>query len=262
VFPRRLTIVAACAAVLALSTTAMATASPVPSPQRSLSAAALRHTRYAAGHSLNWSGYTKTGTAITASTASWHVPTLKNNYDGYSSTWVGIDGASSADPYLIQTGTEGDVVNGRAEYHAWWEVITPSDEAPEVLFTSFSVHPGDSIRASVTKNPSGTWTMSLRNNTTGKTASHSAAFGGPGKSAEWIQEDTDVNGYISAAPNWQSVAFSSITVNGASPRLSASQALNLVDSHGVVEDRTGTPNSSGNGFTITWLAPGSRTYVG
>lgn len=220
------------------------------------------HTRtQAANHSLNWAGYVKAGTSITSSAATWHVPTLKTTYNGYSSTWVGIDGSASSDPYLIQTGTEADVVNGRAQYHAWWEVITPSNVAPETLF-SMAVHPGDTIRATVAKNSSGTWTMSLRNYTTGQSTSHTASFAGPGKSAEWIQEDTDVNGYISAAPNWQSVAFSTIRVNNAAPGLVSTQAMDIYDSHGTRETSTGVPNSTKDGFTVTWLAPGTRTYAG
>lgn len=208
----------------------------------------------------NWAGYVKTGSGYTSSTATWTVPTLSTKYDGYSSSWVGIDGFN--DSYLIQTGTEADVVNGQTSYDAWWEVITPSDEAPEVLFSSLSINPGDSITASVAKGSSGKWTMKLTDNTSGQSASHSSKFSGPGDSAEWIQEDTDVNGYISAAPDWHSVTFSGITVNGASPQLNSSESLDIVDTNGTQETSTGNPNSSGNGFTVTWLATGTPTSDG
>jgi hypothetical protein len=226
-------------------------------------ASGLSHaSRHAAAKSLNWSGYVKTGKGFTSATGTWNVPVLKTDHNGYSSTWVGIDGASAGDPYLIQTGTEGDVVNGKAEYHAWWEVITPTDEAPETLFRTLTVHPGDSIHASVSKSTSGTWTMSLSDVTTHKTVSQSTKFAGPGKSVEWIQEDTDVNGYISAAPNWQKVSFTGLRVNGAGPALKASQAINLVDSKGTQEDSTSAPNTAGDGFTVRWLAAGTQTPAG
>ena len=215
----------------------------------------------ASTHSLNWAGYAKTGSGFTSTAATWHVPTLKTTYGGYSSTWVGIDGATSSDQYLIQTGTEADVVGGRAQYRAWWEVITPTNVAPETLF-AMAVHPGDTIRATVAKNSSGSWTMSLRNYTTGQSASHTTSFAGPGKTAEWIQEDTDVNGYISTAPNWQSVTFSSIRLNSAAPALTATQAMDIYDSHGTRETSTGAPNTTKDGFTVKWLAPGTRTYTG
>jgi hypothetical protein len=212
--------------------------------------------------SLNWSGYIQSGSGYTASTATWTVPTLKTTYNGYSSTWVGVDGASSNDEYLIQTGTEADVVNKKASYDAWWEVITPTDEAPETLFGTLTIHAGDSITASVSKGTGGKWTMSLTDTTTGKSASHSSSFAGPGQSAEWIQEDTDVNGYISAAPDWQSVAFSNVTTNGAAENLRNATAVDIYDNKGNHEDSTGAPNAAGNGFTVTWLATGTRTYIG
>ncbi|MCW2494124.1 G1 family glutamic endopeptidase [Jatrophihabitans sp.] len=226
----------------------------------------LRHSatgsKNATEQSLNWSGYIQSGSGYTASTATWRVPTLKTTYNGYSSTWVGIDGASSTDGYLIQTGTEADVVNKKASYDAWWEVITPTNEAPETLFSTLTIHAGDSITATVAKGTGGKWAMTLTDNTTGKTASHSSSFAGPGQSAEWIQEDTDVNGYISAAPDWQSVTFSGITTNGAAENLHSAAAVDIYDNHGTHEDSTGAPDSSGNGFTVTWLAPGTKTYVG
>jgi len=215
----------------------------------------------ASTHSLNWAGYMKTGSSFTSTAATWHVPTLKTTYSGYSSTWVGIDGGTSTDRYLIQTGTEADVIGGRAVYRAWWEVITPTNVAPETLF-SMAVHPGDTIRASVAKNSSGSWTMSLRNYTTGQSTSHTSSFSGPSRTAEWIQEDTDVNGYISAAPDWQKVAFSTIRLNSVSPALSSTQAMDIYDSHGTRETSTAAPVTTKDGFTVTWLAPGTKTYAG
>src|SRR5207245_307735 len=76
------------------------------------------HRRHAGANqqSLNWSGYIRTGHAFGAASGSWRVPKLASGNDGYSSTWVGVDGATSNDRYLIQTGTEADVVGGRASY--------------------------------------------------------------------------------------------------------------------------------------------------
>jgi hypothetical protein len=212
--------------------------------------------------SLNWAGYIRPGHGFTSASGSWTVPTHTSTHDGYSSTWVGIDGATGTDRYLIQTGTEADVSGGRRSYRAWWEVITPSDVAPETLFNTLTVHPGDSISATVFKTPSGTWTMRLRDNTTGHSASHTTSFAGPGSSAEWIQEDTDVNGYISAAPDWGSVTFRRLLLDHANPNLQASEAVDLVDSHGTREAATSAPSASGSGFTVRWLATGTQTPAG
>jgi hypothetical protein len=162
------------------------------------------------------------------------------------------------DSYLIQTGTEADVVNGKPHYDAWWEVITPTNPAPEVVYTAITVHAGDAITATVAKGTAGKWTMTLKDITAGKTGTHTAAFAGPGESAEWIQEDTDVNGVISPAPDWQKVSFKKITVNGVSPKLTFSQSVDIYDSHNTQEDRTAAP-TGGNAFTVTWLATGTGT---
>lgn len=212
--------------------------------------------------SLNWSGYVRTGHGFTSASAAWTVPTLTSTDDGYSSTWVGIDGATSSDRYLIQTGTEADVSGGRRSYRAWWEVITPTDVAPETLFDNLTINPGDHVSATVSRLASGRWSMRLRDTTTGHTASHTTSFDGPGTTAEWIQEDTDVNGYISTAPNWHTVSFRSVRLNKANPKLQPSEAVDLVDSHGTREIATGAPTAAGDGFTVTWLAPGTRTYAG
>jgi hypothetical protein len=225
----------------------------------------------ATSSSLNWSGYLKTGTGFTSTSANFKVPTLLTTYNGNSAAWVGLDGATASDHYLIQTGIEADVINHKASYYAWWEVITPTDAAPEVPFTSFPVKPGDSISASVTKGTSGHWTMTVKDNTTKKTATHTSSFAGKGTSAEWIQEDTDVNGFISTAPDWQSISFTSIRVNGASPKLASSQAIDIVSApplggllggHGTRETQTSAPSSTKDGFSVKWLATGTRTHIG
>jgi len=212
--------------------------------------------------SLNWAGYVRTGRGFTGASASWTVPTVSTTQDGYSSTWVGIDGATASDRYLIQTGTEADVSGGRRSYRAWWEVITPTDVAPETVFDGLTISPGDRVTASVSRLASGRWTMRLTDSTTHHSASRVTAFDGPGSTAEWIQEDTDVNGYISTAPDWHSVAFARVRLNRANPRLRASEAVDLIDSHGTREAATGVPTAGGDGFTVTWLAAGTRTYAG
>ena len=211
-------------------------------------------------HSLNWAGYIEPG-RFTSVSGSWRVPTLRTTVNGYSSTWVGVDGATAGDGYLLQTGTEQDVVHGRASYYAWYEVITPADVAPERPIRGMTIRPGDSMTATLTRVSATTWSFSLRDNTLRETGSLRLAFSGHGRSAEWIEEDTDVNGTISPAPDWQSVAFSGASVNGANADLVSRQAVNLVDTHGTVEASTGPP-VGGNSFAVTWHAPGTPTRVG
>ncbi len=221
--------------------------------------------------SLNWSGYIRSGSGFTSTTATFTVPKLLTTYNGYSSMWVGIDGASNSDNYLIQTGIEADVVNNQASYYAWWELITPTDQAPEEKFTKLTVKPGNSVTATVAKTTGGDWTMTLRNNTTKAVGTHTARFAGKGESAEWIVEDTDVNGSVSTAPDWQSVTMSSIALNHANPDLKSSEAVNIQTSagllgilgaRGIQETATAAPNSAKNGFTVKWLATGTPSPIG
>ena len=134
--------------------------------------------------SSNWSGYARTasgGAKITYASATWTVPSVQHK-NGYSSSWVGIDGFDNSS--LIQTGTEQDYINGRTVYRAWWEIIP----APETVIPSLTISPGDTMSAFV-KNTSGNkWTISITDVTTGKSFSINKTFNGPGHSAEWIQE--------------------------------------------------------------------------
>ena len=254
--------------VIAAALAGAVTAAPAAST--TTSAAAVTHVhrlhgltsggRSAARHSLNWAGYIEPG-RFTSASGSWRVPTLRTTVDGYSSTWVGVDGATSGDGYLLQTGTEQDVVHGRASYYAWYEVITPTDVAPERPIRGMTIHPGDVMTATLTRNSATSWTFSLRDNTLRETGSLRVSYAGRGRSAEWIEEDTDVDGTISRAPDWQSVAFSGATVDGADANLSYRMAVDLVDTHGTVEASTGAP-VGGSFFAVTWHAPGTPTRVG
>ncbi|MCL2793692.1 MAG: G1 family endopeptidase [Microbacteriaceae bacterium] len=213
------------------------------------------HTVNGAQSSYNWAGYAEQG-AFNSASATWTVPTTLTTKSGYASTWVGLDGY--ADSYLAQTGIEEDVVNKRVTYDAWWEVITPTSLAPEVVYSGFSIKPGDSITGTVTRTGSSA-VMTLVDNTTGQSVSHTSAYTGPGASAEWIQEDTDVNGFISTAPDWQKVTFTGAKVNGAPAGLTSSESIDIVDTRGTQETSTSAPNAAKDGFTVTWLAGGTRT---
>jgi hypothetical protein len=261
--PHRARALVYCALLVALSWLALSSAPGSAAPRHRTVARHVMglHRRHAGGkqQSLNWAGYIRTGAHFTSAAGSWNVPTLKSTHNGFSSTWVGIDGATANDRYLIQTGTEADVVGGRRGYRAWWEIITPTDVAPETVFPGLTIHPGDSITASVSRNSNGTWTLRLRDNTTGRAAAHTAPFAGPGATAEWIQEDTWVNGYISTAPNWGSVTFRRLQLDHANPHLKPSEAVDIVDGKGTREASTGAPTATGGGFTVTWLTTGTRT---
>lgn len=212
-----------------------------------------------ASSSINWAGYAQQRSkgSVKSISGSFTVPAVATSPRGYASTWVGIDGFN--DQYLAQVGIGEEAVSGRTNYYGWWEIITPTKVLPEQVF-KFAIKPGQRVTATVTI-ASGKATMTLFNNTTGAKAAKVYPYAGPGASSEWIQEDVYVNGSISPAPNWKSVSFTSLTVNGARPKLVYAQSIDIVDRSGVRETNTLKPNSVGNGFIVNWLASGHWTPV-
>lgn len=199
-----------------------------------------------ASYSSNWSGYAKTGSGFTSATATWNVPSVSASSSAtYSSAWVGIDGDGNSD--LIQTGTESDYVNGRAEYSAWWEILPDYS----VTISSVPVKAGDSITASVAKSSGSSWVISLKDNTTGKSWSSTKTYSGPGQSAEYVVEAPTVGGSQSSVAHFSPVTFSGLTVNGGNPGLVSSQKI-ILRQNGVNYATPSDPNSSGNGFTDSY----------
>jgi hypothetical protein len=123
------------------------------------------------------------------------------------STWVGIDGYGT--DLLIQAGVESTYTSAGPLYQAWYEVITPNDQAPEtpVTLTNSSnvaepVGAGDKVAINIFKTAAHTWSISIDDLTTGATyteenidfpASISAwpSLSGS-ETAEWVNESTDI----------------------------------------------------------------------
>ncbi len=135
--------------------------------------------------STNWSGYAVLGSSFTSAEASWTVPTANCSGvrgDQYAAFWVGLDGYSSST--VEQTGTLSDCVGKRPSYYAWYEFY-PN---PMYEVTSVPIVPGDKMSASVVYSGS-KFTVTITNQTTGKSYSTSATVSGASRSsAEWIVE--------------------------------------------------------------------------
>jgi hypothetical protein len=134
--------------------------------------------------STNWSGYAVEGSSFTKALGSWTVPTVNcsKTPNTYSSFWVGIDGWTSST--VEQNGTDSDCDGSSPSYYAWYEFY-PN---PSYEITSVSVSPGNHISASVTYSGS-EFTITLTNETTGKSYSKSSKVSGAKRSsAEWIAE--------------------------------------------------------------------------
>lgn len=153
--------------------------------------------------SLNWSGcvaFSGTSQApnptyqsVTKVSGCWTIPTLTANPAGdtFSSAWVGIDGYAS--PSVEQIGTEHDVINGVAQYYAWFELYP----APSQAIDGFPVSPGDLIEAKVVYkgkdcNGNDVFRLTIKNHTE-KVIFSTHQHTTPGypahlSSAEWIME--------------------------------------------------------------------------
>lgn len=135
--------------------------------------------------STNWSGYAVTGSAFTTAKASWIIPTVtcSKTPNTYSSFWVGIDGWTSST--VEQTGTDSDCNGSRASYYAWYEFYP----AGSVLISSVPVSPGNKMSASVTWVSGTQFTVSITNESTGRSFSKTGRVSGAQRtSAEWIAE--------------------------------------------------------------------------
>ena len=204
--------------------------------------------RATGNQSTNWSGYAETGT-FTSVGASWTVPTATAapGATTYASTWVGVDGL--ADRYLLQTGTESDVLGGTVHYDAWWEDLPRA----EVVIRHLTVRPGDRMTASVTEGAARAWRITLTDVTTGATFTSSHRYRGPGASAEWIQERPQVGPVLGTLTRYGTTTFTGLQANGHAPGLVPADALSMVTAVGgpVISTPSGL-SRSGTAFSVAY----------
>src|SRR5579875_2765446 len=198
--------------------------------------------------STNWSGYAVTGQGINAVSANWTVPTVQASSKAeYSASWVGVDGYNDQD--LIQTGTGQDTANGATQYYAWWEVLP----AAETTITTMTVAPGNAMSSSVVEVAAGSWRITLKDHTTGVTFTKTVGYNGPGTSAEWIEEAPTVNGKQATIADFNHVQFTNGTVDSAPVHLTSNEGGALVSQSGQIEAEPTAPDSSGSGFTDSYV---------
>ncbi|MGA3147852.1 MAG: G1 family glutamic endopeptidase, partial [Acidimicrobiales bacterium] len=161
--------------------------------------------------STNWSGYIAAGSRFTSVAGQWKVPTVRPAAgQEASATWIGIDGVT--DRSLIQTGTAQDTSSAGTSYFAWAEVLpyAPQDLGP--------VSPGDEMRASIV-NSSGTWTISISDETEDVGASGQVAYDGEASSAEWVEEapTSSLTGQVLPLADFGSVRFTDVAYGASAP---------------------------------------------
>ena len=221
-----------------------------------------------AATSQNWSGYAATGGTFTGVGGTWSVPQPSSStaIAGVGATWVGIGGVSSQD--LIQAGTQDVTAGGQHEFQAWIELLPQASQQ-----VPLAVAPGDSITVSITESSpgSGTWQISLQNNTSGQSYQTTVQYRSSQSSAEWIEEaPAGGNGsVIEPLDNFGTVPFSAATavengqtvdlaqagarsitmLNAANPALAVPSAIGS-DGSSFSVTRTSAPATTGRGGGI------------
>lgn len=249
---RRIAVVIAVLGVIAgslASTSGAAAATPVTNGLPQAAASGLGWA------SPNWSGYAVTAGPYTSATGTWIVPAVRPTATAsYSSTWVGIDGFENSS--LIQVGTAQSYHDGAAFYSAWWEILP----ATARTITTVAVKPGDTVSATITKATSDTWTITLRNATTGVSFATTETYAGPGASAEWIQEAPNVSGNLTKMAAYGSTTITA-TANGRSPGLAARNGGAMIQG-GIQVSVPGVPDATAGRFTVYATAvPGAPVLV-
>jgi hypothetical protein len=201
--------------------------------------------------SSNWSGIAVTsGATFTSVSATWKVPTVKvTPGNRYAADWVGIGGYSTGSEDLIQAGTQGQIVGGSISYYAWTEVLPE----PESQITGLAIHPGDTMSVSLT-GPSPSWTIVVRDSTTGKSKTVDVNYVSSGTSAEWIHEAPTVGGSQSRLATTSNVVFTNGLANGGVIG-AAGNTVHRIQLVGPTDATPSTLDATKNGFTV---ADGSK----
>ena len=153
-----------------------------------------------------WGGYAATGSGFRSIVGSWIEPAVTcTSTDNLFAPWVGIDGYGSST--VEQTGAEVSCASGSPRYRAWYEMYPA---AP--VYLSTSTHPvkaGDSFTGTVTTAGTGSYTLTLKDNTQGWTYRTTKSLRAGNVSAEAIIESP-----TQSYPSFTSTSFSGISVNG------------------------------------------------
>ena len=220
----------------------------VPGPAQGSAAAA--EAASAAAVSGNWSGYAATGGRFTSVSAAWTQPAVTcTAQDTLSGFWVGLDGVGTQS--AEQTGTQADCNGGTPAYSGWFEMFP----AAKVVYDN-PVRPGDAMTASVTTSGTGTFTLTLTDQTQGwnQVTTQTSATAQLG-SAEVIAEAPSTNTVLPLS-DFGTVNFTAATVNGAPIGNANLSSLTMVSADGVTE-ATPSALTGGNAFSVTWHSSGA-----
>jgi hypothetical protein len=200
----------------------------------------------------NWAGIIDTGTTFTGASTEWIVPEVQvSSTTEVSATWVGLDGVSSSDPEIIQTGTTQVTSGGETAYFAWYELY------PEPTVLIGGVSPGDLMSAVISEDSTGVWTVGIEDMTSAQVFSTEVNYSGPGESAEWIEEapTNSQTGQIETLADFGSIAFDDVKVGAASQSGTTLTYAEMENSGDQIIAYPSSFDNSTDSFTVTYGTP-------
>lgn len=212
------------------------------------------------GTSTNWSGYAALSNLLSPKTdsvtdvkGSWTVPAVScTAMNTYSSAWVGIDGYS--DGSVEQTGTEQDCLGGKPSFYGWYEMYPKISEK-----VTLAVKAGDVISAEVKYLSKGSFSLTLKNQTTGAGFTTTQKnINALRQSAEWVMEAPSSGGVLPLA-NFNTIQFtnSQATINGVSATINSNtwqnDPMTMVTSTGATKASPSSLSTDGSSFSVTWF---------
>jgi hypothetical protein len=226
------------------STTITATAGAVTGTSANITVSALTD------FSNNWAGYAiQSGSGVTAVGGAWVQPTVTGPSGAQCAIWVGIDGYQNGT--VEQIGTWATMVNGQAQYIAWFEFAgdgTVANHGPDFwrqTIPGFAIHPGDTITAEVSLAPGGTRTFNF-------TIIDQPASGGAPYGQGFHQTMQDVTPQRSSA-EWI-VENPNNTPNGPSQPLASFSPVNFTGCWATIDSFTGPINAFADCYAVTMAA--------
>jgi hypothetical protein len=218
--------------------------------------------------SRNWDGYTSYAqnagqTEFNSVHGTWVQPTVTcPKPNAWTVFWVGLDGWFN--DTVEQGGSSAQCVNGVPQYTTWWEMFPTN-----AIQTVFTIHPGDTIDATVTFSPTThQFTITVKDVTTQKSFTQTPTCASnivcDRSSADWIAEDVGMFGGSGFFPlaDYGTMKFTSSTatsVGGHSGPISDPSWQDspvIEESGGVTYATVSSLDSTGKSFSATWVTSG------
>jgi hypothetical protein len=204
--------------------------------------------------------YAPAGETFSAASASWIVPTVDCTGDpnSWAVQWPGV----GSDTSVVQDGTQEGCMGGTPEYFAWYELVgdsaVNSGNSVPLSTSSYPVHPGDAISASVSIANS-TWTLTVTNHTEPWVFTFTTPNTSPGldqSSAQVVVEGPPLTDSAHTLANFTPVSFtaSTATLYGQSGPIGSFFPIILNMVNGSTPRANVGPLDASGDFTDSWAS--------